>query len=273
MYNRKQHRKGGTEMEKEKQPYGTVLIKAASILDFLAAKKEPQPLNVIAQETGLTSSTALKILDTLLLIGYVKKHQETKKFELGSGLIKYANQYLANLDISKISYPYLKELQKELDETIHLGILEGDEILTVNKLETQKSIVCTNSRIGLTKPLYCSAMGKAVLAQLPENKVEDYLNRVDLKALTKKTITNRDELVKQLQDVRKNGYAIDDNESENDVYCLGVSLHMNHQTYGAFSVSVPAYRITPEVEADIVQSILKTKENILRELQQNYVFI
>lgn len=265
--------KGGNIMENAKQPYGTVLIKASSILDFLSAKKEPQALNVIAQETGLTSSTALKILDTLLLIGYVKKHPETKKFGLGSALIKYANKYLADLDISKISYPYLKELQNSLDETIHLGILEGDEILTVNKLETKKPIVCLNSRIGLSKPLYCSAMGKAVLSEMPESEIEAYLSRVELKPITETTITNPENLLKQLEDVKRNGYAIDDSEGEMDVYCLGVSLVMNNQTYGAFSVSVPAYRLSPEVKDQIVQAILKTKENIQRELQQNYVFI
>ncbi|ULT56091.1 IclR family transcriptional regulator [Neobacillus drentensis] len=260
-------------VEKEKQPYGTVLIKAAGILDFLSSKKEPQALNIIAQETGLTSSTALKILDTLLLIGYVKKHAETKKFELGSGLIKYAHQYLSNLDISKIAYPYLKEMQLHLDETVHLGILEGDEILTVNKLESQKSIVCTNSKIGLTKQLYCTAMGKAVLAELPENEVIDYLNRVELQAITENTITNPNELLMQLKEIKRNGYAIDDNEAETEVYCLGVSLYLNEYTYGAFSVSVPSYRITPEVKEDIVQKLLKTKDSILRELQQKYVFI
>lgn len=260
-------------MENAKQPYGTVLIKASSILDFLSAKKDPQPLIIIAQETGLTSSTASKILDTLQMIGYVKKHPETKKFELGSALIKYANKYLANLDISKISYPYLKELQNSLDETIHLGILEGDEILTVNKLETNKPIVCLNSRIGLSKPLYCSAMGKAVLAEMSEDEVAVYLNRVELKAITKTTITDHDTLLEQLQDVKRNGFAVDDSEGENDVYCLGVSLRLNNQTYGAFSVSVPSYRITPAVKDEIVQAILKTKQNIMRELQQNYVFI
>jgi DNA-binding IclR family transcriptional regulator len=261
------------KLENAKQPYGTVLIKAASILDYLSAKKEPQSLHVIAQETGLTSSTALKILDTLLLIGYVKKHPETKKFELGSALIKYANKYLADLDISKISYPYLKELQNRLDETIHLGVLEGDEILTVNKLETNKPIVCLNSRIGLSKPLYCSAMGKAVLAEMTDSEKLGYLTRVELKTITENTITDSAALLKQLEDIKRNGFAIDDSEGEKDVYCLGVSLHMNNKTYGAFSVSVPSYRISPEVKDEIVRAILKTKENIQRELQQNYVFI
>jgi DNA-binding IclR family transcriptional regulator len=260
-------------MEKEKQPYGTVLIKASSILDYLAGKKEPQPLNVIAQATGLTSSTALKILDTLLLIGYVKKDPDTKRFKLGSALIKYANQYLANLDISKITYPYLKELQKQFDETVHLGILEDQEILTVNKFETQKSIVCLNSKIGLTKPLYCSAMGKAVLAELPENEQIDYINKVELKPFTENTITDRETLLKQLQEIKRNGYSIDDNEHEQDVYCFGVALSLNNQVYGAFSVSLPSYRLSSVLETEVVKSVLKTKELILRELQQNYVFI
>ena len=101
-----------------------------------------------------------------------------------------------------------------MDETIHLGILEGDEILTVNKLETQKSIVCLNSRIGLTKPLYCSGMGKAVLAELPESELMEYFNRVELKAFTKNTITDRDVLLKQLQDIKRQGYAVDDSEGK-----------------------------------------------------------
>jgi DNA-binding IclR family transcriptional regulator len=96
---------------------------------------------------------------------------------------------------------------------------------------------------------------------------------VELKAITETTITDSEALLKQLEEIKRNGYAVDDSEGEKDVYCLGVSLVMNNQTYGAFSVSVPAYRITPQVKNEITQAILKTKENILRELQQNYVFI
>jgi DNA-binding IclR family transcriptional regulator len=133
--------------------------------------------------------------------------------------------------------------------------------------------VCLNSRIGLSKPLYCSAMGKAVLAEMSESEVLAYFSRVELKALTETTITDSEALVRQLEDIKRNGYAVDDSEGEKDVYCLGVSLRMNNKTYGAFSVSVPSYRISPEVKDEIVQAILKTKENIQRELQQNYVFI
>ncbi|NLJ89436.1 MAG: IclR family transcriptional regulator [Clostridiales bacterium] len=260
-------------MAKEKQPYGTVLIKAASILDYLAESKEPQALNQIASATDITNSTTSKILDTLILIGYVKKNIGTKKYELGSALIKYANQYLANLDISKIAYPYLKKLQVELNETIHLGILEGDEILTINKIESQKPVVCLNSTIGLTKPLYCSAMGKAVLAIMSDDDINEYLDNIDLRAYTDKTITNKEELLKEIKDIRKNGYAVDNEEYEEDVYCIGVALSLGSQIYGAFSVSVPVYRITTEESENIVKEMLKTKININRELEQHYLFL
>ena len=151
-------------MEEEKKPYGTVLLKAAKIIDHLSNSKEAQSLAAIAANTSLSSPTALKILDTLLLIGYVEKDEQTKRFTLGSALIRHANNRLANLDIIKITDPYLRNLQAGLDETVHLGILDKDEVLYVNKLETQKAIANINSRIGNTNHLYSSAMGKAMLA-------------------------------------------------------------------------------------------------------------
>ncbi|HRM20165.1 MAG TPA: IclR family transcriptional regulator, partial [Trichococcus flocculiformis] len=162
-------------MEEEKKPYGTVLLKAAKIIDHLSNSKEAQSLAVIAANTGLSSPTALKILDTLLLIGYVEKDEQTKRFTLGSALIRHANNRLANLDIIKITEPYLRNLQAGLDETVHLGILDKDEVLYVNKLETQKAIANINSRIGNTNHLYSSAMGKAMLAVFSEEELEAYL--------------------------------------------------------------------------------------------------
>src|SRR5437868_4052423 len=110
-------------MNKDKQPYGTVLLKADLILDFLASSDKEQSLNQIAKATNLTNSTALKILDTLNLIGYVQKDHETKKFSLGTSLLKFANKAMNQLNIKKIAQPHLEELQRVTAETVHLGIL------------------------------------------------------------------------------------------------------------------------------------------------------
>jgi DNA-binding IclR family transcriptional regulator len=252
-------------MAEEKKPYGTVLIKAAKIIDFLSDSREGQTLTAIAANTGLSSPTALKILDTLLLIGYAEKDEQNKIFTLGTALIRHANNHLAGLDIIKVTDPYLKNLQASLDETVHLGILDKDEVLYVNKLETQKAIANINSRIGNTNHLYSSAMGKALLAEFDEEALADYLKRVELVADTPKTITDVNVLQQQIAKVKEDGYATDDEESDLDVICIGAALVVNGKTYGAFSVSTPKYRFEKE---QTIAKVLETKRQLLAELKR-----
>lgn len=255
------------------QPYGTVLLKAEKILSFLASKSEPQPLHVIAKETEMTNSTASKILSTLELIGYINRNDKTKTYQLGSGLVKYANQYLKDLSISKIAYPYLKDLHRLLDETVHLSIREGNEMLYLNKLESTQPIVVTTSRIGFTKPMYASAMGKAVLAECPTAELDDYFSKVTMTAFTPNTLVDRDDLEKEFQFVQEHGYAFDNSEEQIEVFCIGASLSVDGKNYGAFSVSMPTYRRTPELEEKVISAILETKRNIIQELKQVYHYL
>lgn len=252
-------------MAADKKPYGTVLLKAAKIIAFLSERREGQTLTVIAANTGLSSPTALKILDTLLLIGYVEKDEQNKLFTLGTALIRHANNHLAGLDIIKITEPYLKNLQATLDETVHLGILDKDEVLYVNKLETQKAIANINSRIGNTNHLYSSAMGKALLAAFDEQELAEYLNRVALVAATPKTITEAKVLKEQIMKVKAEGYATDDEESDLDVICIGAALVVDDKIYGAFSVSTPKYRFEKE---KTIEKVLETKKNVLADLKR-----
>ncbi|WP_317947949.1 IclR family transcriptional regulator, partial [Rossellomorea marisflavi] len=122
------------------KPYGTVLIKASLILDHLSSSNGPQSLQSIAKETGLTSSTALKILDTLVLIGYVQKDPELKRFSLGPSIIKYALKALSQLDIKQIAQPHLEAFQARTNETVHLGILDHIHVVYVAKIESQNPV-------------------------------------------------------------------------------------------------------------------------------------
>lgn len=255
------------------QPYGTVLIKADKILDFLASADTPQPLHAIARATEMTNPTTLKILGTLELIGYVTKNDTDKTYGLGSGLVRYANHYLANLDISKIAYPYVKELHDKLNETVHLSIREGDEILYVNKLESMRPIVVTTSRIGYSKPMYASAMGKAILSELPEAEVDDYLARVELKPFTPHTLVTADALKEELAEIRKNELAFDNSEEQIEVFCMGATLSVNGKNYGAFSVSMPTYRRTEEKETTVAEAIRIARRGILNELENIYMYL
>ncbi|UJF16145.1 IclR family transcriptional regulator [Jeotgalibaca sp. MA1X17-3] len=255
------------------QPYGTVLIKASKILDFLSTERSPQPLHMIAKETEMTNSTTSKILMTLEMIGYVEKDSEQKTYQLGNGLVKYASQYLSDLDISKIAYPYLKKLHASLDETVHLSIRKADEIMYINKIESLRPIVVTTSRIGFTKPMYASAMGKAILAEEKEEEVDRYLERTELKAYTPHTITSREVLKEELKMVREKGYAFDNSEEQIEVFCIAASLSWEDNIYGAFSVSMPAYRRTAELEEKVIHAIMEVKSEILKELAQLHFYL
>lgn len=246
-------------MEKQK-PYGTVLIKASYILDYLAEAPDSS-LQEIAKGTQMTASTTLKILDTLTMIGYVNKNTE-KNYRLGAKLVRYANEHIEQLDLAEATLPMLEKLQETIDETIHLGILDNDEILYVNKLEPKHQTIRMSSKVGITRPLYSSAMGKAVLAEYDKEKYQNYLETHPLVPYTEYTITNPLRLEKEIETVRSQKLAFDDEEIEKDIFCIGASIVKNDQIIGAFSVSMPKYRLDNETREAIMRAIRETKKQI-----------
>ncbi|WP_462413035.1 IclR family transcriptional regulator [Neobacillus sp. Marseille-QA0830] len=256
-------------MTETKQLYGTVLIKADQILAYLAAADTPQSLNQIAKGAGLTNPTALKILDTLTVIGYVRKDEETKKFKLGPSLIRYANRAMNQYDIKELAQPYLKQLQTETGETVHLGIQNNSHIVYINKLESNKPI-CLYSQVGKNLPLYCSAMGKAILAEKPDSEIQSYIDQTEFNRFTPYTITDSQLFMDEIGRIRKLGYAFDNREHEDEVFCIGMSLTLNEKNFGAFSVSIPFFRINEAFLHDILAAMNKCRQNLLIDLEDAF---
>lgn len=248
------------------KPYGTVLIKAARIIDFLADSTDTS-LQEIAKGTGMTASTTLKILDTLLLIGYIEKN-ENKTYHLGSKLIRYANKKIDQIDLVELTLPYLEQLQKKIDETIHLGVLTNEEILYVNKLEPKNQMIRMSSKVGITRPLYSSAMGKAVLAEYSKGQYQNYIDAHPLHPFTENTITNPLKLIGEIKKVQLTKVAFDDEEMEKDIFCIGAAIMNHEEIVGAFSVSMPKYRLNDEIKEMIITAVKQTKGNIEAKIQE-----
>lgn len=240
-----------------KKPYGTVLIKAAKIIDCIA-EEENITLQEIAARCEMTTSTTLKILDTLVIVGYVNKTLD-KNYKLGSKLIRYANKHIDQIDLIESTLPYLEDLRDQVDETIHLGILNNDEIYYINKLEPINQAIRMSSKVGISRPLYSSAMGKAALAYFDEAYFNQYLERHELKPFTANTITNPLKLAKELVEIKKTHIAFDDEEMEEDIYCIGTTIIRNQQLVGAFSISVPKYRLNDHYKTELIEKIKTTK--------------
>lgn len=249
-----------------KTPYGTVLIKASRILDILSSTDKPLTLNQIAVDTELTNSTALKILDTLQLIGYVQKDEDTKRYSLGPAIIKYAYKAINHLEIKHLAEPHLKKLHDITKETIHLGIQSDNHIIYVLKIESTNPIKLY-SQIGKSIPLYCSAMGKAILADQTDSQIDSYLQNNKLLKFTENTITSKKAFLNEIRRIREQGYAFDNCEHEEDVFCVGSSISVNGKNFGAFSVSVPKYRLTNQFLEEIINAVLECRNQIISDLQ------
>lgn len=243
-----------------KKPYGTVLIKADQILGVLSQSGEPLTMNDISKHADITLSTTSKILDTLILLGYVRRDETTKRYALGATLLQLANAAFMHFDIVRESHPALKHLYEQFGETVHLGLFRDNQILYINKITNPSSKHQTLSRIGNTQPLYCSAMGKATLATFDKTVQNQYFDSAILTPRTPYTLTDPADLMEQVEESGKNGYAIDDRESEEDVFCVGAAIvNPIDRNHYAFSISIPYYRLTDQLKEDMIAAVMKTK--------------
>lgn len=256
----------------EKKLYGTVLVKADLILEYLYETSDPQSLAAISDNTGLTKSTTSKILDTLEHIGYVIKNNQTKTYTIGFKLIKYSSKEMNQMDLETHVFSHLERLHEQFDETVHLGIYQNDQIVTVNKFQSSRPVVCVSSAVGETKDLYSSGMGKAVLAELDDKTLLNYINNHDFIAKTTKTIAGTQRLLTELEEIRKQGYSIDNEENEEGVYCIGAAITNESASkqkviLGAFSISIPIFRATDDVVAELAEAVITIKHQLINSFK------
>lgn len=251
-----------------KKPYGTVLIKSAKIMDCIAFAGAPVTLKEIAEAVEMTTSTTLKILDTLVLIGYATKDESDKTYQLGPSLIKFGNTMIDNSTLKKIAVPILEELQAKVDETIHLGVANGFELVYLDKLEPKNQSIYMSSRVGVSRPLYSTGMGKIFLSSFEEEKIAQYFEMTELEAYTDKTITDQEALREEIERMKSTAIAYDDEEMEKDCYCIAMPIESETGIDGSFSVSMPKFRADDATIAEIISTMQQAKIEIETQLRE-----
>ncbi|MDI4584749.1 helix-turn-helix domain-containing protein [Oenococcus sp. UCMA 14587] len=247
------------------QKYGTVLIKASKILDCLSDGKT-KSVQLLSKKTHITPPTISKILGTLEYLNYVSRSHDTKGFFLGPAFIKYGLVRTDATNIIEISRPFLEKLQVKVDETIHLAVPQGNKVVYVNKLEPQNQGIYMTSKIGMTRELYSSGIGKAVLGTYSERQFKAYLSKIKLKPFTPNTITSKDKLVSEINKVKRFGYATDDEEQELGGCCIAMAIVHDDRAVAAVSASLPKFRLTPSYKVTILRELSKTRDGIEGEL-------
>jgi len=230
--------------KREKTDYIVQHVDIAFDILLLLAKKAPLKLKEIEEKLNVSSNQIEKILEILIERGYVDFNRRKKVYYLGIKNFEIGHSYLSHTEIRDIAKPYLQKLSETVNENIYLAIRSGFEIVYIDAYEVNRSVV-VKSRVGRLLPMYASASGKVHLADMEPEELEEFFKEVKFVPYTENTITDKEKLIEQLQEVKKNGFAIDNEEWEKEVRCLSVPVrNYTGKVVAAVTLSFPAYRIS-----------------------------
>lgn len=224
-------------------------------------------LQELSADLGLNKSTVHRILNSLICMDYVRQDSETSKYSLSFKICGLSNQILAKNSMIDIARPYIKELSSASGETVHLVQIDGINATYIDKVEASQNSIRMISMVGKSIPLYCSGVGKAMLADMPDIKIESIWKRSSICPLTEHTVTKYVDFIQLIEETRKNGYAMDNEENELGVRCIAVSLKgYNGKSSHAISISAPKDRMSDERILELKEMILKTKQQIENQI-------
>ena len=228
----------------EKRSYNiTALQRGLRLLNLFAGPDSAYSATQLAKLSGLPASTLHRFLMNLATAGFLSC-DESGNYHLGMACVSLGQAAIGQLDVRRLSLPHLQELNHRTRETVHLTVRLGLSAVYVEKLDSPEPLRI-HSRIGAAVPLYCSAVGKVLLAYLPEGERTKVLDQLEIKRFTANTVGNLQELQTELQKVRKSGYACDLEEHEVHIRCIAAPIWDHAGNVNAsLSITGPAFRMS-----------------------------
>ena len=224
----------------------------------LLSERGPMSLKELTQSLGLNKSTTHRILASLIYMGYARQTPEGD-YDLTLKIVDLSERMRGRIDLANAIRPFLQELMEQCGETVHFVRMEVADCVYIDKVEAFQNNVPMVSHIGSRIPFYRSAVGKAMAAELSAREVEQLWNQTEIRNLV--------EFRENLEDVRRRGYALDNEENEKGVRCIAAALPLpgpDSASRYAFSVSVPISRMDNDRIRELSNYVLATKEAICR---------
>lgn len=225
-----------------------------TLLDALSHSDTPASLKQLALETDLHPSTAHRILAAMTTAGFVERARNGN-YRLGIRLLELGNLVKSRLDIRAAALPLMEQLHKQLGESVNLGVRQGDDIVYIERTSSGRSTVCAVHLVGARAPLHVTAVGKLYLAEDQPTAVADYARRTGLPGVTPHSLTTLAKLERELEKVRHQGVAFDNEEIEPGLRCIAAPIHDDAgMLVAGLSVSAPAERHDPDWATQVKQS-------------------
>lgn len=240
--------------------------RALTILKYLSGNITEIGITDIAAYMGLGKSTVYGLVNTLVQEGYLEQNPDNKRYRLGLKLFEMGCIVQERMDVREIARPYLKELSEHFKMTVHMGVYKEQEVVYIDKMDAPDTRI-VYSQVGKRAPMYCTGIGKSVLAELKPEEINSILKNQQMEALTPNTLTDAKAVLKELEIIRKNGFAIDNEEVEQGLKCVAAAI-FDHQgrPAAAISISSSAIKMTDEKIAQATEKIKKATAEISRKL-------
>lgn len=223
-------------------------------------------LTELTQALHLNKSTAHRILASLQCMDYVRQDPESGRYEATFKLVDLADRLMEQVDVAQMARPHLKNLAARVKETIHFVERDGSEVIYIDKVDPYDHSIRMTSHIGSRMPFYRSGVGKAMAANMSDPEIRTLWENCTIERRTAYTITNLDEFMDEIAEVRRKGYALDNEENEAGVRCIAAALSLDGGSRYAFSISVPISRMDNDRIRELSGIVLAVKAEMDAEL-------
>lgn len=255
-------------MQKSKEDYRIKSVShALDLLEVLTGNEGELGVTEIGKRLGLQKNNVFRLLATLETRGYVEQNKLTENYRLGLKPLELGKALLRHCALTTQCKEVLRNLVSRCNETVSVAVFRGGRVIYIDVEETTESVRVV-SRLGAALPLYCTSIGKVLLAFREQDEITAFLKETPLVAFTEKTVTDWEALNHQFSLIRRQGYALDDEEYELSVKCIAVPIRDHSGSVVAgLSISGPAHRLPPSrITEELIPSLMNAGQELSKRL-------
>lgn len=243
------------------------LERGLAILSSFDSERPLIGVSEVSRDLGLSRSTAHRYIATLATLGYLQQDPDTKRYRLGPKVLDLGFSAINSMDVREISAPYLRQLSDETGCTVNLAILDGADVVYIERCRTARPgqrDIDLNLHVGARLPAYCTAMGKAILAFVPQERCDEIIATIDFTPRGPNTLTDADALREDLARIRARGVAVNDEELAYGLRSIAAPIHSHSgEVVAALNLAVHRTMVSmDELIARFGPAVTRTARNI-----------
>lgn len=243
------------------------LTRGLVVLSAIADSKIPMRFAELQSALDVPKATLHRILGSLQLEGMIRFDEASQTYQVGYRLLELANMAWRKSDVRELAHPLMLDLVEVTKESVQLAVLVDTNAVYLSQVESEQSVRYTVS-VGDKSPAYCSGVGKAILAELPDDQLNELIDAIEFKRYTQQTLTSPAMLLRQLKEIKKQGYALDTEEHQHGIRCVAAAIVDSvGMPVAAISVTAPTFRVTDSDFEDWGKRVSDAANTIALRLQ------